>query len=88
MIIGVVYVLMCCVLFVHLGMGDTICNIIKRDITLLRCTKCISFWSVLCYSLAHYNPLTSITTAFCAAYVALWLDLLLHKIAEWYEKQW
>lgn len=85
---GVACVLICCVLFIHLGMGETICNIIKRDVTLLQCTKCLTFWSVLCYSLFHTDVLTSITTAFVTAYIALWAELLLDKARKWYETQW
>lgn len=81
-------VLLCCVLFVHMGLGDAVSGIIKRCASLFRCVKCTTFWAILAYTLffANYNPIECLAIAFGCAYIALWIDLLFAKISMWYEK--
>lgn len=81
-------VLLCCVLFVHMGLGDAVSGIIKRNATLFRCVKCTTFWVILAYTLflTEYKPVECITIAFACAYIALWVDLMFAKISMWYEK--
>ena len=86
--LGISLVLISCILFIHLGMGDTIAKLIRKEFVLLKCTKCLTFWSTLTYSLTFtdFNIVECIATSFICAYVALWLDLLLSKLADIYEK--
>lgn len=81
-------VLVSCCLFIHLDMGDTIRKILHTDFILLRCVKCLTFWAVLGYSLLCLTlpTVTAIGMAFLCAYASLWIDLLLGKMAEIYEK--
>lgn len=75
------------VLYLHLGMGDTLSRMFHSDIYLFRCCKCITFQSVLAYLLiVGYDIVVSITVAFVAAYISLWMDLGLTKLAMLYEK--
>ena len=90
--IGVVLVSFCCIMFIHLGLGDTISKIIHFDFVLLHCQKCLNFWSVLTYTLfiVELPILESMSIAFGVSYLSLWVDLVLAKIAEkydiWYKK--
>ena len=90
--IGVGLVSFCCIMFIHLGLGETINKIIHFDFVLFRCTKCLNFWAVLTYTffIVELPILESCSLAFGLSYTALWIDLLLAKIAEkydiWYEE--
>lgn len=81
-------ILICCVLFVHLGLGDAVSKAIRRNLSLFHCVKCTTFWSILAYTLffTNLNPVVCTTLAFVCSYIALWIDLFLSKIAKWYEK--
>ncbi len=81
-------VLLCCVLFVHLGLGDAVSRIMKRCVSLFRCVKCTTFWTILAYTLflTEFEPVECVAIAFGCAYIALWVDLLFTKISMWYEK--
>lgn len=85
---GVVFVVISCCLFIHLGMGETISRLLHVQFVLLHCVKCLTFWCVLGYSLLCLTlPIEgSICMAFLSAYIALWIDLVLAKLAEKYEE--
>lgn len=82
------YLLLCCVLFVHLGLGDAVGKVIRRNLSLFRCVKCFTFWTILAYTLffAEFSPVKCVALAFACAYAALWIDMFFAKIAKWYEK--
>lgn len=85
--LGIAAVLISCCLFIHLGLGQAIEETLHVRIVLLQCVKCLTFWSVLSYSL-FCTTLTiegCILIAFISAYIALWIDLLLVKISIIYE---
>ena len=88
--ISIALVLFNCVMFIHLGLGNTICSIIHVDFILFKCVKCLTWWAVLCYSLIfnHQTIITSCFIAFLSAYIALWLDLLLAKLSKIYEDEY
>ena len=85
---SIILILITCVLFIHIGLGDTICDIIGFDFILFRCVKCITFWSILvyCFFVNQWGIVVSLSTSFICAYLSLWLDLLLSKLAVLYEK--
>ena len=85
---GVGLIFVSCCLFIHLGLGEAICKTLKTNFILLKCVKCLSFWSILAYSLLLTNWRWELCFAcsFSLAYLALWVDLALKKIAEVYEK--
>ena len=75
------------VLYLHLGMGETLSKMFHSDLYLFRCCKCVTFQCVLAYLLiVGYDIVVSTTVSFVAAYLALWLDLGLTKLANYYEK--
>lgn len=88
--LGIIEVLISCCLFIHLGLGETICRIVRHDIVILKCVKCLTFWSVLLYSLmcVTLSAVTCIAVAFACSYASLWIDLTLNKIRAHYEKEW
>ncbi len=85
---GIVCILLSSCLFVHLGLADAILRVMRINLPYLRCAKCLSFWSVLIYSLSvvPIRAEVSILLAFVCAYAALWIELLLGYIANLYEK--
>lgn len=85
--LNIAYILVSCCLFIHLGLGQAISKIIRIDFVLFRCPKCLAFWSILGYLLLSNEPIiSSIAIAFICAYLALWIDLVLAIISEYYEK--
>ena len=88
MLIGIGYILVVCVLYIHLGMGDTLGRIFHSEAYVFKCVKCITWQSVLAYTicLSDLNVLACLAISFASAYVALWLELALSKLASLYEK--
>lgn len=87
---GVLAILISCCLFIHLGLGETICRILRHEIVILNCVKCLTFWSVLTYALITQDmqPEWCVAVAFACSYASLWLDLLLNQMRVIYEKEW
>lgn len=86
--VGVGCILFSCVLFVHMGLGDTVCKAIRRNLFLFRCVKCITFWTTAAYTILFCDLLLveCLALAFAMSYIALWVDLLFSKLAVFYEK--
>lgn len=70
-----------------MGLGEALCNAFKVHFVLFLCPKCMAFWIVLGYSLLIVKlPIeVSVAIAFLLGYAAIWLDLLLGKLADVYE---
>ena len=85
---GIACVFISSVLFIHLGLGETIGRLLRTDFVLIRCVKCLTFWCVLGYSLLCVSipAEAAVCIAFVCAYAALWAELLLGKLANAYEK--
>ena len=85
---GVGLIFVSCILFIHLGLGEAICETLKIRFALLKCVKCLSFWAVLAYSLVFtsYSWESCIALSFSLSYLSLWIDLCLAKIARAYEE--
>lgn len=83
-------ILISCVLFIHLGLGETIEKVIRFRFVLLHYAKCLSFWVILTYALlfSELSVVESVCSAFVSAYLALWIDLGLYKLARIYENQY
>ena len=84
---GIVLIWFSCVMFIHMGLADAIAQRLKVQCALLSCAKCLSFWSVLAYSLFEVQlPWPNcLAVAFLMAYASLWAELGLGKIARLYE---
>ena len=85
---GVGYILLGCVLFIHLGLGDAISKVIKRCLSLFNCVKCFTFWTMLAYTALFFewSFIKCVAVAFVSAYAALWIDLFFAKLSTKYEK--
>ena len=85
---GIAKIVFTSVMFIHLGLGDTINNVLRIDFVLFRCVKCLTFWLTLCYALCFINVgiLNGVALAFASSYAALWIDLSMSKLAVIYEK--
>lgn len=84
--LGIVCIFISCVLFIHLGLGETIGKIMRTDFILFKCVKCLTFWCVLGYSLINLPVEYSVCIAFVLSYASLWVELLLGIIAKRYEE--
>lgn len=85
---GVGLIFVSCCLFIHLGLGKAICKTLKIRFVLFTCVKCLTFWSILIYTLL-FTALrweACIAISFISAYLALWVELALNKLADVYEE--
>lgn len=70
-----------CIVFVcvtanHLGLVKAIEDTYDRELPIINCVKCFTFWSVLIYTvLVSRNVVTSLAVSFLAGYSAIWLEL-------------
>lgn len=84
---GIGCIFISCVFFIHLGLGEAVECTLKVRFVLLRCVKCLTFWSMLAYSLIHSLSLEyALCLSFVSAYAALWAEIPLAKLANFYEK--
>ena len=78
-----------CVMSIHMGLVDAVLKFYgmeDKDIPIIRCPKCLTFWSVLLFLvLTRHNVILSLATSFLASYIGIWLDLILGIMDEWYE---
>jgi len=73
-IAGIVFV---CVTANHLGLISAIEGVIKHQLPIMNCPKCLTCWSVLAYMVTTaHDIITSLAVSFLASYIAIWLELL------------
>ena len=61
----------------HLGLVKAIEDTIDRELRIVNCPRCLTFWSALAYSvITSRNAIASLAISFLASYTALWLELL------------
>lgn len=71
----------------HLGLIEAIEGVAKMEIPIINCPKCLSFWSVLLYSiLSGCELIASVAVSFVCAYCAVWLELLFGYIDTLYNR--
>ena len=74
-----------CVLFVTMGLAEAIQGYVPFKLRIMTCPKCLTFWSVLVYSLISGQGLVqSIASSFIIAYIALWSALVLDALTLFY----
>lgn len=85
---GVGLIFLSCCLFIHLGLGQAICKVLKMKFVLFKCVKCCTFWCILAYTLffTDYRWELCLAISFLSSYLALWFDLALAKLSKVYEK--
>ena len=65
-----------CVTANHLGLVKAIEDTFDRELPIVNCVKCFSYWSVLFYTLfVTRNAIASLAISFLAGYAAIWLEL-------------
>ena len=70
-----------CVLFVGMGLAGAIQEYIPFRLRIMTCPKCLTFWSVLIYSLfSGEGVIQSIAVSFIISYISLWAALLLDAL--------
>lgn len=85
-----------CIVFVctavnHLGLIKAIEDIIRKEIPVVNCPKCASFWATLTYLLlGTKGNLTEIplwlAISFLCSYLAIWLELIMYAIDTLYNR--
>ena len=79
------------VLVNHLGLIDAIEKVARRELPIINCSRCLTFWSVIAWlccttpSAPRHIPVI-LATSTIAAFLAPWLELLLGLIGKLYEK--
>ena len=87
----VAFLMIAAVLVNHLGLIEAIEKVARRELPVINCSRCLSFWSVLiwlcCTTVAAHRHLPVIlATSTIAAFLAPWLELLFGLIGKLYEK--
>lgn len=80
----------------HLGLVADVESVIKREIPVVNCVRCLTFWAVLGYGLGceifftttdHFEHiLEMLAISFLSAWAAIWLDLCMGAIDKLYSK--
>ena len=77
--IDIVSIMFVCVTMNHLGLVKAAENILRKELPIVNCPKCFTFWSVLAYELwavANYNFPQILAVSFISSYAAIWLELI------------
>ena len=75
--IDIASIVFVCVTANHLGLVKAIEESTERDLAVVNCPKCSSFWSTLAYTIfVTHEPISSLAISFLASYIAIWLELL------------
>ena len=74
-----------CVLFVQMGLSGAIQERLKVRLRILSCPKCLSFWTVLAWTLCRgHGAIVSVAASFFCAYAATWAALMTDGLAVLY----
>lgn len=81
-IAGIVFI---CVTANHLGLVKAVEDTFDKDLPIINCPKCLSFWSVLIYlAFTTHEIITSLAVSFLAGYAAIWIELIEACIDKFY----
>jgi hypothetical protein len=85
--IDVAMILFSCVAANHLGLIHAIETAVKRELPIINCPRCFSFWSVLFYTLlTSHMIILSFATSFLTAALAPWIELFMGFTDSLYNK--
>ena len=74
--IDIASIVFTCVTMNHLGLVKAIEENLNRELFVLNCPKCVSFWSCLIYtSFTAHDVIASLAVSFLAGYAAIWFEL-------------
>ena len=67
-----------CVTANHLGLVKAIEGVVKTEMPIVNCPKCLTFWVTLayCYDGIATHTTTVLAVSFLASYLAIWLELM------------
>ena len=75
--IDIASIVFVCVTANHLGLVKAIEETFDKEIPIVNCVKCSTFWLTLLFQLVtKCHPLTSLAISLLASYSAIWLELL------------
>jgi hypothetical protein len=80
----VLLVIFGCVAANHLGFIEAVESVLKAELPVFNCPKCLTFWATLFTMFPSHGLIMTFATAFAAAYAALWLELALGFIDKLY----
>ena len=90
--LDVVAVTVAAVLVNHMGLIEAIEGVIRHNLPIINCPRCLTFWATLAVLIAsewtsaiRHLPVI-VATSFLAAYAAQWLELLFGIIDKQYDK--
>ena len=74
--IDIACIVFVCVTANHLGLVRAVEEAIRKDIPIVNCPKCFTWWSTLIYTtFTARDAITVLAVSFLASYSALWLEL-------------
>ena len=74
--IDIACIVFICVTVNHLGLVKAIEDAAQRELRIVNCPKCFTWWSVLAYTIiTSRSTITSLAISFLCSYLALWLEL-------------
>jgi hypothetical protein len=74
----VAMILFSCVAANHLGLIQAVEKVLDRELPIMNCSRCFSFWCVLSYMAVATNEIiVPVATSFLCAALAPWLELLM-----------
>jgi len=83
----IVCVLFACVAANHLGLIDAIKEVLGREIPIVGCAKCLTFWMTLPVCLLHHTGIVrAAAISLLSAYLTIWLELFMGFIDKKFEK--
>lgn len=87
----VAMILFSCVAANHLGLVHAFEALAKRELPVVNCPRCLSFWCVLAWMVFSSNNITlSVATSFLCSALAPWVELMMgftdKKFNELYDK--
>ena len=85
--IDIAAIVFICVTANHLGLVKAIEDTLHRELKVINCPKCLTWWSSLVYSIiTSCEPIPSLAISFLCSYLALWLELFEGYIDTLYTK--
>lgn len=75
--IDIASIVFVCVTANHLGLVKAIEEKFEKELPIINCCKCFSFWATFIYTIfVTHGLITSLAVSFLASYSAIWLELL------------
>lgn len=84
--LAVICIMLICVLANHLGLIAAAEKVTHVQLYVINCCKCFTFWFTVIYLIVTgQNVIQALAVSFCAAYLAVWTELLCGIIDKKYD---